>query len=565
MQINSDQKKILSAIALAVVTLSVVTFYKRSDFRYADKTDYQALQKKQEQDLLAYQKYLTSLPVDSEASKQLFETLLTKEGLEKELDAALITSQAPFLPAVSDSDIQISEAQGRQPNLDYLAKAVGLFLTFNSKTKEANQKLFSGDEQSNGLVKSEYLADLEKLKSLYVPLELKEMQRSLVSAFMAYGKLIETSSDYAKNPTVEPWPEVYQSYISLNDRLFAFNEELQKVSNKYDLAEAKIKPSFFADQKQKNQKDFSEIFIPKAQALFGFGDLTITVGDIPQIVKDAVEEGLTAAFSQFMSQFVQKMVNKIESNYLIANFLYYSDALVSGQYANDYLNKYVESSFDREIVKKLIPQFSCGKNDPALKQVFKAKAKEFLGFNPEAVDPNDPEYFFKMSKVGNYLASAEGWEQNFQDLANQARSEAEKAVERELLSPGLKTPRDVYNKVINLSSSGIVSAQRANLNAIMQLGIGTAKNFISKFVTQVTQVMVNNFVFRGAAPSGNPVGVLKEQSTCLAAAQFQAIIPASSVTYEDPKPTPDADDLLRQQCAQYPRGCEQLVEPEPIN
>jgi hypothetical protein len=241
------------------------------------------------------------------------------------------------------------------------------------------------------------------------------------------------------------------------------------------------------------------------------------------------------------------MLTKIETNYMVANFLYYSDALVAGQYTNDYLNKYVADSFDRQIIKKFIPQFNCGKQDPNLKAVFEAKSSEYLGFDPEGVSPDDPDYFQKMAKVGSFLASPQGWKIRYEDLANQAKSEAEKTAEKELTSSGLKTPRDAIKMSISNSINSIVSAQRAGMQALFNLGSSNAQSFIGKFVAQLTEQLISNYVFRGAVANNGTIGVLKEQSTCLATAQLQVVLPAPSSTYEEPPPAPTQEELLLQE------------------
>ena len=56
---TKEQKRNLVVIALAIVVLSGVTFWRRSDFRYKDDTDYVKLNQKLNAE--AYQKYLASL------------------------------------------------------------------------------------------------------------------------------------------------------------------------------------------------------------------------------------------------------------------------------------------------------------------------------------------------------------------------------------------------------------------------------------------------------------------------------------------------------------------------
>jgi hypothetical protein len=311
------------------------------------------------------------------------------------------------------------------------------------------------------------------------------------------------------------------------------------------LSDTRIVP-YYVKSDTEGVKRFT--LIPTANAFLGIGDQTfnVTLGDIPRIILDAVEQGLVSSFSQFMGSFMDKMLTRLEENYKIANFMYYSDALVSGQYVNDYLNKYVSSDLDKQIVKKFIPQFNCGKNDPGLKIVFERKAQDTLGFDPEAVSPTDPDYYQKMARVGNFLTNPDGsgWSMIYEDMANQAKTEAESAAEKELVSPGLKTPRDTIKKAISSSVNNLVSAQRAGMQSVMQLGIANAKSFISGMVATLTQNLVNKFVFKGASIDDKALGVLKEQSTCLATAQVTAVVPSSNTQYVEPPPPPDTDMLI---------------------
>jgi hypothetical protein len=184
--------------------------------------------------------------------------------------------------------------------------------------------------------------------------------------------------------------------------------------------------------------------------------------------------------------------------------------------------------------------------------VFQAKADEYLGFDPNTLDPKDPNFYQKLARIGDFMSSPQGWQLYYQDLASQAESQAQQSVDRELSSSGLKTPRDTANGAISASINSIVSAEQASFGALFQLGISNADSVISSLVTELTQNLVNKFVFSGAvANNGNgQIGVLKDQPTCLAAAQFKLILPISPTQYQTPQSAPSADDLFQQQCAQ---------------
>ncbi|MCL5666824.1 MAG: hypothetical protein M1383_03575 [Patescibacteria group bacterium] len=536
---TKEQKQYFAAAMVLVVILTAVSLWKRPNLSYHDTTNYNQNQQAQ-LDPAVYLKYLDSLKIDPNASKALFQEILTQKDVQEEVEQALQTDQVITTPAIPALNLADSGNDSQQAMIGYLTDTVGPIADFNGKTAGLNNSLFGGDPGVADQVKDEYNAVFQKISQAAVPKDAEDLQKSLLTAYAAYGELLEISKQYSSQQDQNPWPKVYRDYAVINDSAKNFSSELKKISDKYQLASLTIHYQSYA---QDNAKDSKFALIPTANAFLGLGDVSITVGDIPRMVMDAVQQGLQSSFSQFMASFIGKLVDKIEQNYLIANFLYYSDALVSGQYVDDYLNKYVSENLDRQIIKEFIPQFSCGQQNRDLQPVFQAKAAQYLGFNPASMDPKDPNYYEKMARVGDFLASPNGWALYYQDLASQAESAAEKAAEQELTSPGLKTPRDTLKNSISVSINNIVSAQRAGLNAIMQLGVNNAKDFISKFVAQVTETMVNKFVFRGAVAQNGSLGVLKEQSTCLAAAQLQVVLPAASTQYQEPPPAPSAEDL----------------------
>jgi hypothetical protein len=342
----------------------------------------------------------------------------------------------------------------------------------------------------------------------------------------------------------------------MNSSFADFSKGYSQLTSKYKIAYVNILPD--TEYAAKKSLNHNFVLIPEAQAVFGFNDVSITVGDIPRIIMDAVQQGLVSSFTQFMGSFLDKMIQKIEDNYKIANFLYYSDALVNGQYADDYLNKYVSEPLDRQIVKNFIPQFNCNTQNQNLKPIFQAKASQYLGFDPSSLDVNDPQYYQKLSQVGSFMASEQGQQLYYQDLASQTESAAQQAIQQELTSSGLKTPRDTLDNSISTSINTIVSGEKAGLEAVLQLGISNADSTISAMVSQLTETLFTKFVFPGATSSGprspSTIAVLKEQSTCLAAAQLAPIVPITGTEYQQPPAPPAAADLqaeaLASQCIQ---------------
>ncbi|MCL5008760.1 MAG: hypothetical protein M1400_00260 [Patescibacteria group bacterium] len=541
--LETKQQKQYFAVALVlVVVLAGVTFWNRPSFRYQEIKV--ANKNNPAVDQVAYLKYISSLQIDPAASKELFQQIITQDDIKKEVEADLKVDQPIVTPAVPDNDIKLSNKSGSQAVTDYLAATTGIAMNFNNKTKDESSQLFNGDPAVVSQTTAQFQKSYQELAQAQVPREAVPMHKALLTSFLAYGRLLDAAKNYDPTSAAGTWPQVYQQYAVINDQTKAYSDELGKLTAKYNLADTTISP-YYVEKDNEGNKSF--VFIKTAHAFLGIGDVTITIGDIPRIIMDAVKEGLVASFSQFMGSFLGKLVDKIESNYMVANFLYYSDALVSGQYMNDYLNKYVSDNLDRQIIKKLVPQFNCGKQDPNLKTVFEAQAGRYLGFDPTSVDPSDPNYYQKMAKVGDFLASPQGWSLHYGDLADTAKGEAEKSAEQELTSSGLKTPRDAVNHTIASSINSIVSGEKAAIQGLIQLGISNASSFISSFVAQLTQQLTTKFVFRGAVTGNGTVGVLKEQPTCLATAQMQVVLPAVGTQYQTPPPPPSQDQVLLEQ------------------
>lgn len=532
---TKEQKGYLVTVVVLIIILSLVSLWHRPDLSYQAPSNVGSNNQPQV-DAAAYLKYLESLKVDPAASKMLFQELLSEEDIKKEVVTALGVNQPVKPPEIAQASMKISNATGREAIVDYLTDTVGPIVVFNKNTLDLNKQLFDQNTSMADTVLKEEQNLWEKLTQVAVPKEAVALHKALLSSFESYDQLLRTAEDYAKGANPDPWPQVYQNYAAINLTTQIYNAEFKKLSEKYDLAALSL---YYVESPPLAHS----LFFKRADAFLGLGDVTITIGDIPRLIMDAVKEGLAASFSQFMGAMIQKLLAKIEQNYLIANFLYYSDALLTGQYVDDYLTKYVSDSLDRQIVKKFIPQFSCNQQNQDLKPIFKAKAAEYLGFDPSSINPNDPDYYQKMGRVGNFLSNPSGWETHFQALADQAKSEAEKAAEKELVSPGLKTPRDLVKLSIGMSISNIVSAQRAGFSAILQLGISNASSFVSKLVATLTQTLVNQFVFRGAVSNTGAIGVLKEQSTCLAAAQMQLVLPTADTVYQNPPPAPTREEL----------------------
>lgn len=541
---TKEQKTNLIIISVLIVSLIGVSLWDRKSFNYQDKNQYS----QDSQEVKAareYLAYLSTLKTDPEASKQLFQTIITQDEIKQEVENALQSNAPVPTPQVDAASIKVSSKSDKASVENYLGQSVKLVMDFNNQAGPLQENLFTGDNQTITQAKKLYAEVTANLQKLSVPKDALVLHRSLIASMAGYGKLLNSAGQYdatSYDTNDAIWPQVYQAYAVINDSTQTFTDELNNLAGKYQITQIEV-PMNLADS---GSPDVHIPFVKTAHA-FGLANFSFTIGDVPRTVIDAIEKATQAAFLQFLGAMLSKLISKIEQNYMIANFLYYSDALVSGQYTDDYLNKYVSNAVDRQIIKKFIPQFSCGASDAALKPILQAKAKDYLGFSPQNVDPKDPDYFSKMAKVGDFLASDSGWRTYLSDLANKTQSEAQAAANKELNSPGLKTAHNIVSNGLAKSLSGIISAQRASFNALLTFGQQNAKSIITSVVSQLTQTLINNFVFKGA--TGGGIGVLKEQSTCVAVAQIQPISALDNTAISNSTSAPSLTQIQSEQGA----------------
>ncbi len=551
---TKNQQRIVAGILAVVLTATVASSCgsRRFDYASPDGTQHTSADVERAR---AYLKYLESVPTDRTASNELFRQLLSEQDVKAELERKLKVQDPVELPAVADAEVAKSGETGAAAVRTYLERSLSAVSSYNALARQLTDQPFGDREVATKV--GGYLADLiGQLKAVPVPAEAAAIHKSLLSNYKAYQAFYQTSAAYGSGGSQEPWPEVYHLYGAMDAALTGYERGLDALDAKYKLADAgplRLAVSI------PGEPEPNIPFVKTAHAFLGIGDFTInvTIGDIPRLIFDAIKVAVVNSFSKFILTFLQGIVNKIESNYAISNYLYYTDALVAGQYSDDYLKKYVADGFDRDVIKKFIPQLTCNRSNENLRPIFLAKAQDTLGFDPEGLSPQDPSYFTKLAQVGNFLAQPEGWQVTYRDLAAQAASEAEKSADRELTSLGLKSPRDATQLVIQKSLTSLDSTMKASLNNLLNVGtaVSTGSGFqglITSLITTVTQAFISNFVFRGATNA--PLSVLKEQSTCVAALQLSVVVPSAQVDYVEQQV--DQNAIQNSECAKLPRGCD---------
>jgi hypothetical protein len=527
-----EQKRYTAVTLGLIVILLVVTFSQKSNFQFQDPTDYAALQEQSRLRQQAYEQLLAASQPDPQASQKLFETIITEAEVKAEIEEELDSNQTIRVPEIPDTAIVKTSATGQQAVVDYLTEVGTTSLELNNKLLNVSTTVFHDDQDPAALQDSivNNQSFVNRLVVMPVPQEAVAFHKAQLLIFQEFGQLLGVAKDYQTGVIANPWPLLYRQYAHINQGSKNLKAEFQKLDARYQLSSLPPIPIAHATPAYSGISRY--LGVPQANAVFGIGDTTIIIGNIPQAIIEAIKQALATAFARFATQFLDKLIATIESNYKIANFLYYSDALVQGQYVNDYLDKYVGDTLDRSIITRFIPQFNCGTgNQEELRQIFQAKAEQYLGFDPQAIDPADPDYYSKMLKAGSYLARPDGWKLHYEAIAQAARSEAERAVDRELTSTGLKSPRDLVTNQIKVSLGAIESAQNAVFNANLNLGVVNVENIVSKIVSGVLNNLFNKFLFNGAV-------VLQEQKVCIAKPELSPVIPTTDTSYDYQEPPP---------------------------
>jgi hypothetical protein len=529
---NKDQKAYFFIAISTAVVLLVVTFWNPTTFQFKDSTDYEKLAKQSasaERD--QYAKYLESLQADSEASKQLLQELVTEDSLRKEMELILQTNQKIATPDIPNSTLNILPESSTESLAEYFKQSLGATLAFNDSAQQYSTSLFAPESSSTAVrtLQQRNIDLIRNLRGIAVPQAALQYHKAQILAYEHYGNVLDGAMVATTDTDAISWPDMYRNYVIINDEIETANTQLTTLDQKYTFS-GELK-EFFAE----NQATSS--FAHTAQAgWFGIPDFTFTIGDLPAAIWKAIREALARSFARFAISMLDKVVTSIESNFAITSQLYYSEAL--GQvYTTEYLQKYVSDPLDQEIIKRFIPQYFClPKNPDELKQIFTQKAQDYLGFDPTRIDPTDPGFYQKLAQSGSYFATPEGQENYYEGLAAQASSAAAEAATKEVISPGLKTPRDLVNNQIERTMASIFNTQQAAINGSIQLGTGNVENIVGQLVASVIENLVNKFVFTGA--------VLEEQKTCVGVQKSKPVIPAQPSDYQYTPPSEDPGDYI---------------------
>ncbi len=499
-----NRKAILLVTVSAVSILLLITLWSVSKQLFGPP----ALPSEISHKTFNYQAYLKAVPTDPAASRALMQQLITEDDIRKEVETELQVNKPIPTRSLSDAQLKVVSASGEKPVVEYITKVATVARNFNHATGAAMPKLFreTGTPSDASAVAAQTDTLIRELALTPVPKEALQFHKSNLLVLKEFSAFARIAESYQNDPSSSPWPDIYQSFAVMNEAAITANAEYEKLDKKYSIGSIPIASQDIVTP--------TDAWVKHAQAF-----PVIVTGNIWQEIKDGIREAIASAFSSFMASFLEKTITRIENTYAISNFLYYSDALVRGQYVDDYLNKYVPDKLDQQLVTKFIPQFNCGGSREDIKNVLRAKAEQYINADPAVADFTQPGFEEKMARRGDIRATPEGWELLFQDMADQALNQAEKAAFSEITTPtGKKALRDGVNAQIKTTVSAIADTQLAAL--INSLGLGTNNaelGVVGSVVKTLVQSLFNKFVFQGA--------VYQEQRVCAPLPTLTPILP----------------------------------------
>jgi hypothetical protein len=516
------RKYMLGFIIVAVIVLVTTVAINPGSFVFQDNTDYEAQKKLAEQDAKQYEALLASIEPNYVASQQLLEKIATEDVVRQDVEETLQTNQRLVTPVIANAEINLSARDDLPTAVNYINKAGSMIDNYNATIQPKLGTVFSDHTDTSAVASARIETQklIENLRDLPVPQSAVELHKAELASYQKYFEFLDTASAYANGTDTDPWPDVYGQYLVIDNRLDLAKTEFNKLEQKYAYDFS-------------SQVDGSGLaFVKTAQAQW-------TVTDIWNAAWQGIKVGLAKSFAAFSIKMLDKLVAHIEKSFAIASQLYYSNDL-GRYYSVEYMKKFVADPIDQDIIQKFLPQYFCvNPTQKELKQIFTAKAAANQGTDI-VIDPSDPDYLNKLARLGgdekNY---PQWWEGYYTALANQTRAEAEAAATKEVLSPGLKSGRDIISGQINKTMSSIFNVQEAAISNTIGLGTNNADSPVSQIVAGVVSGLVNKFIFTPiGGGSGGGIGVIAEQNVCLKVPKLKPI-----VALPDSQQTPTSSEL----------------------
>lgn len=606
MQKFNRHQKLIGLSMLVVLVLSIVTLTSRPDFVYRQENiDFAAQQRAFEEHLaqlrLQYEQFIAE-ETDLEASREILQTLVVEEEVRAMAETELDINQKIEVPVISDSAIKTKKDSSKAAVTEYFNNH------FNSKkgltdtlaTTSLNVYRSVTPIVKIGEAKTTADSFTEELYKVNVPEPVTGYHKAVIGAYESYKRLLATAERYATGEDLRPWPSIYREWVIANTHARTMQSELNALEQQYAISES-YAVAYGLTQDEAHSLLASAGIIKTAEAFSLFGiTFNVEVGNILQEIRNAIASALSAFFSRLLTN----MLAKIEQNFKISNFLYYTDALVAGQYAPDYLEKYVTNPVDQEIIKRFLPQSNCGVLDEQkLRPLLDQRAKEYIGIDlTQPLDVNRADFYTIVNRAGHLSSSIEGQSLKGYAKAQELLTVVNNVINNELQSEGKKAGRSKPNQadfdydqdgiddntgrpvgvpadepadfdldgdgtdditgepldretvksdaLIQFSVGSLQAASTAQFVGAVSMGANNAEItfVISNIVKTVITTFLNNFIFRKAQ------FVFEEQDrrACIAGVtKVRQIVPANI-----PSSAPDViDEDFIKQCRQNPQGC----------
>ena len=522
---NIPRKYILGGILAMIVILVSITALNPGSFIFPDTTDYDAQRQAAADEAKQYEALLASVEPDYEASQQLLKKIASEDVVRKEVEQTMKTNQQIVIPTVPQADIKVDPRDDAGVVVNYINQVGSMITNYNESVRAKTETVFNptAAPESIAQAQAETQALVQNIRGMQVPPSAVELHKAEIVAYEKYAQFLGTANAFAKDGAQEPWANVYGQYAVIDNRLDVAKTELSKLQTKYAF-------------------DFSIPVAPSGLSVIKTANAAgWPVIDLWNVAWEGIRTGLATSFAQFSIKMLDKLVAHIEKNFAIASQLYYSNEL-GRYYSVEYMKKFVSDPLDQDIIQKFLPQYFCvNPTGGELKQIFTAKAKANQGTDI-VIDPNDPQYLQKLARLGGDEKNYTGWwEDYYTSLALQTQAQAEAAATKEVLSPGLKSGRDLISGQINKTSAAIFNVQESAISNTLGLGTSNADNPVGQIVAGVVEGLVNKFVFTpiaGGTSGIGGIGVPVERDVCISTPKIKPIAAIPSSDYESTDSTP---------------------------
>ena len=222
-------------IGLAVVALAVVTVWQPGQWSFRDSTNYEARNLAAQKELEEYQKLLASIEPNYEASEQLLKKIASEDLVREEVETAFNVKQQVIIPQLSNSEIKISQRKDVDAVVNYLTDVNSMVENFRGSVNSGVENLYANNGSTTELAKAEQTTAtlVQNFKAMEVPAPAVEVHKANVVAFQEYGQIFEDAKKYSQDTSYDPWPEFYQNYAVIDNRVAAVKSGLQTLGKQY--------------------------------------------------------------------------------------------------------------------------------------------------------------------------------------------------------------------------------------------------------------------------------------------------------------------------------------------